>query len=75
LTVKREKIEADDYRPGGSAVFQLKDLRFALEAGKNSGTALPVTEEVTKLFEALIAAGDGELDHSGIIREIQRRSK
>ena len=74
LTVKREKIESDDYRPGGSAVFQLKDLRFALEAGKNSGAALPVTEEVTKLFEALVAAGDGELDHSGIIREIERRS-
>ena len=74
LTVKREKIESDDYRPGGSAVFQLKDLRFALEAGKNSGVALPVTEEVTKLFEALVAAGDGELDHSGIIREIERRS-
>lgn len=74
LTVKREKIEADDYRPGGSAVFQLKDLRFALEAGKSSGTALPVTEEVTKLFESLVEAGDGELDHSAIVREIQRRS-
>ena len=74
LTVKREKIESDDYRPGGSAVFQLKDLRFALEAGKNSGTALPVTEEVTKLFESLVAAGDGELDHSAIVREIERRS-
>lgn len=74
LTVKREKIESNDYRPGGSAVFQLKDLRFAMEAGKNSGAALPVTEEVTKLFEALVAAGDGELDHSGIIREIERRS-
>jgi 2-hydroxy-3-oxopropionate reductase len=74
LTVKREKIETSDYRPGGSAVFQLKDLRFALEAGKDSGTALPVTEEVTKLFEALVAHGDGELDHSSIVREIERRS-
>lgn len=74
LTVKREKIESNDYRPGGSAVFQLKDLRFALEAGQNSGTALPVTEEVTKLFESLVANGDGELDHSSIVREIERRS-
>lgn len=74
LTVKREKIESDNYQPGGSAVFQLKDLRFALEAGRSTGTALPVTEEVTKLFESLIAAGDGELDHSAIVREIQRRS-
>jgi len=74
LTVKREKIESDNYQPGGSAVFQLKDLRFALEAGHNSGVALPITAEVAKLYESLVAAGDGELDHSGIIREIERRS-
>ena len=74
LNVKRPKFEADDYQPGGSAAFQLKDLNFALEAGASTGTAMPVTAEVTKLFEALIANGDGALDHSGIIREIQRRS-
>ena len=74
LNVKRPKFEADDYQPGGSAAFQLKDLNFALEAGASTGTAMPITAEVTKLFEALIANGDGALDHSGIIREIQRRS-
>jgi len=74
LNVKRPKFEADDYQPGGSAAFQLKDLNFALEAGASTGTAMPVTAEVTKLFEALIANGDGALDHSGFIREIQRRS-
>ncbi|MEI6649534.1 MAG: NAD(P)-dependent oxidoreductase [Actinomycetes bacterium] len=74
LNVKREKIESMNFAPGGSAVFQLKDLRFALEAGKSLGVSLPVTEEVTALFEALIASGDGALDHSAIIREIERRS-
>jgi 2-hydroxy-3-oxopropionate reductase len=74
LTVKREKIESDNYAPGGSAVFQLKDLRIALEVGKSLGSALPVTEQVTKLFDALIQNGDGELDHSAIVREIERRS-
>jgi len=75
LTVKREKIESGDFIPGGSAVFQLKDLRFALEAGKDTHTALPVTEKVTELFTSLVEAGDGELDHSAIVREIMRRSK
>lgn len=75
LTVKREKIESGDFTPGGSAVFQLKDLRFALEAGVDTHTALPVTSKVTELYESLVAAGDGELDHSAIVREIMRRSQ
>ena len=75
LTVKREKIESGDFTPGGSAVFQLKDLKFALEAGIDTHTALPVTEKVAELYESLVAAGDGQLDHSAIVREIMRRSK
>jgi 2-hydroxy-3-oxopropionate reductase len=75
LSVKRERIENGDFAPGGSASFQLKDLRFALEAGLETGTELPATKRVTELFEALIAAGDGELDHSSIIKEIERRAK
>jgi 2-hydroxy-3-oxopropionate reductase len=75
LNVKRSKIESNDYTPGGSANFQLKDLRFALEAGAATGTSLTMTEEVTKLFTALVESGNGGLDHSGIIREIERRSK
>ncbi|CAB5240801.1 unannotated protein [freshwater metagenome] len=75
LNVKREKLESGDFTPGGSAVFQLKDLKFALEAGEQSGTALPVTQEVASLFTALVDAGDGSLDHSAIIREIERRSQ
>lgn len=75
LSVKRERIEKGDFTTGGSAAFQLKDLRFALEAGNETGTELPATQKVTELFEALIAAGDGELDHSAIIKEIERRSK
>lgn len=75
LSVKRERIENGDFTPGGSATFQLKDLRFAIEAGVETGTDLPATQRVTELFEALIAAGDGELDHSSIIKEIERRAK
>ena len=75
LNVKRSKIESNDYTPGGAANFQLKDLRFALEAGAATGTSLTMTEEVTKLYTALVESGNGGLDHSGIIREIERQSK
>lgn len=73
LNVKREKIESGDFSPGGSSKYQLKDLKFALEAGDAFAAALPATEIVKTLYEAMVAHGDGELDHSAIIREIERR--
>jgi 2-hydroxy-3-oxopropionate reductase len=75
LQIKREKIESGDFTPGGFSKFQLKDLKFALESGALTGVDLPVTQVVTLLFEDLVAHGDGDLDHSAIIREIERRVK
>ncbi len=75
LTIKREKIESGDFTPGGFSKFQLKDLNFAIESAQASGVDLPVTTVVQQLFSDLVAHGDGDLDHSAIIREIQRRVK
>lgn len=74
LQLRRPKIEAMDFPAGGKSKFLLKDLYFALDAAKSDATALPVTELVTKLYAQLIENGDGELDHSAIIREIERLS-
>ena len=74
LQLRRPKIEAMDFPAGGKSKFLLKDLYFALDAAKSDGTDLPVTELVTQLYAKLIEHGDGELDHSAIIREIERLS-
>lgn len=75
LKIKREKIESGNFIPGGFSKFQLKDLNFAMESALNIGVDLPVTSVVTQLFTDLVNHGDGELDHSAIIREIERRAK
>lgn len=75
LATKRERIESQDYERGGKAEHQLKDLRIALEAGIDSGAALPLTKEVAKLFTSLLEAGAGDLDHSAIFLEIERQSR
>jgi 2-hydroxy-3-oxopropionate reductase len=75
LKIKREKIESSDFAPGGYSKFQLKDLNFALESAAGIGVELPVTSIVRQLFYDLVENGDGELDHSAIIREIERRAK
>jgi 2-hydroxy-3-oxopropionate reductase len=75
LKIKREKIESGDFSPGGYSKFQLKDLNFALESANGIGVDLPVTSIVRQLFSDLVEHGDGELDHSAIIREIERRAE
>ena len=72
LELRRPKIEARDFPAGGKSKFLLKDLHFALDAAKSSKTELPMTALVTQLYAGLIEHGDGELDHSAIIREIER---
>ena len=66
LEVKREKFISQNYQPGGSATFQLKDLNFAKELGESLGAKIPITEQVRSLYSEMVAQGYGDLDHSGI---------
>jgi 2-hydroxy-3-oxopropionate reductase len=66
LKLKKEKWLSHDFTPGGLAAHQLKDLVFALEAGRKSGVAMPVTAAVEQLYSAMCALGFGDDDHSGV---------
>jgi 3-hydroxyisobutyrate dehydrogenase-like beta-hydroxyacid dehydrogenase len=68
----RRMVERD-YAPGGPATYQLKDLRTAREYAAGLGLDLPLLATAEALFAAMIEHGDGELDHSAVIREIARR--
>lgn len=74
LEVKGDRILYGNFTPGGTSANQLKDLKIALETSADSGVRVPVTERVAELFASMIASGDGALDHSAIIREIERMS-
>jgi 2-hydroxy-3-oxopropionate reductase len=75
LNFARGKIESRQYIPGGYAKFLFNDLNYALEAAKNSGTVLPITDQVVSLYQSLLANGGGNLDISAIIQEIEGRSE
>ena len=45
-----------------------------MEFGRTVGLELPVLQVVDRLFGGLVAHGDGDLDHSAIMREIGRRN-
>lgn len=61
-----------NFTPGGPAKYQVKDTSTALGFARSRGLTLPVSEEVDRLFQAMVDHGDGELDHSGVILELQR---
>jgi 2-hydroxy-3-oxopropionate reductase len=46
VEVKRDKFLGHDFEPGGKVEFHRKDLRIALEAGREYGVSLPVTAVV-----------------------------
>lgn len=63
-----------DFQPGGPAKYQVKDTTTAMEFGRTIGLELPVLKVVDGLFGDMVEHGDGDLDHSAILREIGRRN-
>lgn len=54
------------YVPGGKATTQLKDLRLAQDLANSVSVHLPHLDHTIALYQALVAHGDGELDHSAL---------
>lgn len=65
-----------DYQPGFSAAMMLKDLRLAIEAGKDGqagyGLDSGLAEAATHIYERFVQAGGGNVDFSGIIRYLEQ---
>ena len=51
-----------------------EDTAAAVAFGRAVGLALPVLQVVDRLFGDMVAHGDGDLDHSAIMRETGRRN-
>lgn len=67
-----ERMVKGDFEARGAAKWQLKDTRSAVALAKQLDLTLPLTETVNQLFSQMIDAGEGELDHCAIIKQIQR---
>ena len=48
----------------------LKDLTLAMEAAAQAGVKAEMGERARELYEAYVAAGNGAVDFSGIIRTL-----
>ncbi|MEA3114477.1 MAG: hypothetical protein QOG58_4276, partial [Caballeronia sp.] len=69
-----QRMIDESFAPGGAVKYQLKDTRTALARARSLGLELPVAHIVDALFASMVDHGDGDLDHSALIREIRREN-
>ncbi len=60
----------NDYQGGFASALMLKDLKLAMEAAETSGAQVPMGSRAKDLYEAFVAASNGGLDFSAIIRTL-----
>jgi 2-hydroxy-3-oxopropionate reductase len=72
LRIHGGRMVERSFAPGGASRLQLKDLHAILETAAEAGLTLPLARQVSALFESLVAHGDGDLDHSALLTEIER---
>jgi 2-hydroxy-3-oxopropionate reductase len=68
LDVHGERILNQNYAPGFRSALYMKDLRIARETAAANVLAIPATEVVAELVEALVESGEGNLDYSAIAK-------
>jgi 2-hydroxy-3-oxopropionate reductase len=75
LEVHGERMIKRTFNPGFRINLHRKDLRLALEAGEQLGVPLPNTRIAADLLDQCIAAGEGDSDHSALVRPLERAAK
>uniref|UniRef100_UPI0004C718A1 2-hydroxy-3-oxopropionate reductase n=1 Tax=Streptomyces sp. NRRL S-1813 TaxID=1463888 RepID=UPI0004C718A1 len=74
LTRKKDNFKNRDFRPGFRIDLHHKDMGIVTDAARTVGAALPVGTLVAGLVASLRAQGDGGLDHSALLRGVERLS-
>ncbi|UQN08177.1 2-hydroxy-3-oxopropionate reductase [Deinococcus sp. QL22] len=66
LDLHGQRILDGNFTPGFRINLHRKDLRLALEAGREQAVPLFATANAAELMNTMIAQGMGDLDHSGL---------
>lgn len=74
LARKKDNFLDRDFAPGFRIDLHHKDMGIVTDAARTVGAALPVGAVVANLVASLRAQGDGGLDHSALLRGVERLS-
>lgn len=72
LEVHGERMLKRTFDPGFRISLHHKDLALALSGADQLGLALPQTAHCQQLLNAARGSGQGDLDHSAIVKQIER---
>jgi 3-hydroxyisobutyrate dehydrogenase-like beta-hydroxyacid dehydrogenase len=75
MDIKGEKMLEGDFTPQARLRQHHKDVSIILKYAEKLKQELPLSKVHKEILEKAITAGDGELDNSAVIREIQRRGQ
>lgn len=71
MDVRGPRLIKGDFEPGFKSKFHYKDLNIILDTARELKIPLPATALAHELFSALLAQGNGELDHSAVIKVLE----
>ncbi|PWJ26429.1 2-hydroxy-3-oxopropionate reductase [Branchiibius hedensis] len=74
LDRKGASMLAGDFKPGFRVDLHHKDMGIILESARAKGVAIPLGAATAQLIGSLRAQGDGDLDHSALLRGVERLS-
>ncbi|MER5651280.1 2-hydroxy-3-oxopropionate reductase [Streptosporangium sp. NPDC002524] len=72
LDLKRHSMVRREFAPGFRIDLHHKDMGIAVAAAREAGVSLPLTGLVAQLVAAARAQGHGSLDHSALLKVIER---
>ncbi|MGH2893423.1 MAG: NAD-binding protein, partial [Solirubrobacteraceae bacterium] len=72
LQQKRSNMLSRSFAPGFRIDLHHKDMGIVTSAAREAGVALPVGAIVAQLMASARACGDGDLDHSALLRGVER---
>jgi 2-hydroxy-3-oxopropionate reductase len=74
LEIHGERMTSRSFAPGFRIALHQKDLGIALEGARELGVAMPQTAGATQLMQLMTAHGWDQLDHSALVKALERMS-
>ncbi len=74
LDQKKQNMLDRTFDPGFRIALHHKDLGIVTTAAREAGVVIPLGSLVAQLMASALANGDGGLDHSGLLRGVERLS-
>jgi 2-hydroxy-3-oxopropionate reductase len=75
LEAHGQKMLERNFKPGFRIRLHEKDMKIALATGSEYGVPLMVTSQVTQMMTAMKSMGNGDLDHSGLVKFVEELAK